>query len=330
VSRTWLRPLVPLYAAAVGAKNRGYDRGRNRVDHLRWPVISVGNLSVGGAGKTPLVIRLAELLAEQGLAVDVLSRGYGRASHAIEAVNASGSARQFGDEPLLIARRTGVPVFLGASRYAAGQLAEQRLPPGAHAVHLLDDGFQHRGLARDVDIVVVHRSDLGAGLLPAGRLREPVTALQRATIVVLREEDAVLEEQLRRIGVVAPMWRMRRALDIPAGTGSAVAFCGIARPEEFIRSLGQAGMTLAVSPAFSDHHRYSQKDIDALVRAARAADARCFVTTEKDAVKLDGLLRKQLEDVAPLHVLRLNVLLDNEAAVASSLMDWIGGGAAIR
>ena len=150
----WLTPLTPIYSAAVAAKNAAYDRGLIRQKTLREPVISIGNLSTGGGGKTPFAIALAMLITEAGMAADVLSRGYGRGNATVEQVDASGgsSAAQFGDEPLLIARAAGVPVFVGPQRYQAGLLAEE----GTRRVHLLDDGFQHRQLARDLDIVLLH------------------------------------------------------------------------------------------------------------------------------------------------------------------------------
>ena len=122
--RSALLPLTALYAAAVAAKNAAYDRGTTRTQRLKWPVISVGNISVGGSGKTPFVICLARLLRQQGVHTDVLSRGYGRSSDAVELVDAAGGADHFGDEPLLIAQSADVPVYVGASRYAAGLLAE--------------------------------------------------------------------------------------------------------------------------------------------------------------------------------------------------------------
>jgi tetraacyldisaccharide 4'-kinase len=326
MSRDWLLPLVPLYAAGAAAKNLAYDRNWVEPHRLRWPVVSVGNLSVGGAGKTPLVIRLAELLARDGLTVDVLSRGYGRGSRAVEAVDAAGSARQFGDEPLLIAQRTGVPVVLGADRYAAGLLAERSLGSDARALHLLDDGFQHRRLARNVDVVVVHASDLDEKLLPAGRLREPISSLKRATIVVLREEDLDVEERLRRLGIVAPIWRMHRTIEVPPQIGKAVAFCGIARAQEFFGSLAASGVSLVATRAFTDHHRYTQRDVAALLSSARAAGAQAFVTTEKDTVKLDPGLREQLERGFPLQIVRLTVTLQNEAAIVEDLRGRIAGG----
>ena len=157
----------------------------------------MGNLSVGGAGKTPFFILLGQLLQARGIVFDVLSRGYGRASRGVAFVDPNGSPCDFGDEPLLIARHLNVPVVVGEDRYAAGVAAEQKFGP---QVHLLDDGFQHRALARDFDIVLVTGDDLHDKLLPAGRLREPLAALRRADAVVLssavKAEDLPVQKQL--------------------------------------------------------------------------------------------------------------------------------------
>lgn len=349
MTRAWLAPLSPIYGAGVGAKNYAYERGWLAAQRLRQPVISVGNLSVGGSGKTPLTIRLAELLSGQGLAVDVLSRGYGRSSRAVERVDPGGGAERgadrFGDEPLLIARRTGLPVFVGASRYEAGLLAESAamsqdrgnstseglaaghssLAVPLPAVHLLDDGFQHRQLFRDVDIVALHRSDFAEGLLPAGRLREPLAALRRADFAVLREQDAEFQEQLAHLGVRAEIWWMRRNLDLPPGLAGrrVAAFCGIARPEELFSSLTAGAATLALAKSFSDHHRYVRADAQGLAAAAAAVRAEAFATTEKDAVKLDSGMLKILEAVAPVCIARLEVTLRDEARVVRQLLEQL-------
>lgn len=315
-----LLPFVPLYAAAVGAKNLAYDRGWARARQLRWPVISVGNLSVGGSGKTPLVIRLAELLREQGIAADVLSRGYGRHSTAIARVDPDGSAEQFGDEPLLIARATGVPVFVGSSRCAAGELAER--DASAPRLHLLDDGFQHRQLARAVDIVVLHRSDFATGLLPAGRLREGFSSLRRAQIVAMREEDQDLEPELRRRGCNLPIWWMTRRLEIPS-LSTAIAFCAIARPEEFAAEVQRQGIALAATRFWRDHHRYREGDISALIALCRQHQAEAFLTTEKDLVRLSQAQRHALRAAAPLHTAKLVVRLHDEGAAIAQLLGFL-------
>jgi len=192
-----------IFGWAVGARNLLYDRGVWRARRLAGPVVSVGNLSLGGTGKTPLVILLGELLAARGVRLDVLTRGYGRRSRGVALVDPAGPVSEFGDEPLLLARRLRVPVIVGEDRYQAGCFAEQRFGP---QLHLLDDGFQHRQLARAFDIVLVSPDDLEDRLLPAGRLREPLASLRRANAVALDSsasaEGLPLDHQL--------VWRIRR------------------------------------------------------------------------------------------------------------------------
>jgi tetraacyldisaccharide 4'-kinase len=312
----WLLPLTPVYRAAIGGKNFAYDRGWCSPKHLQWPVVSIGNLSVGGSGKTPLVIKLAQLLSAAGHSVDVLSRGYGRSSTETERVDVAGEASRYGDEPLLIAQKTGVPVYVGASRYEAGVLAERE---GAReGFHLLDDGFQHRKLARDVDIVILHSSDFTQRLLPAGRLREPLSGLHRASMIVLRREDALWEEKLRRGGIQAPIWLQHRQLTVDP-CGSAFAFCGIARPEEFFMALRSNGVELAGTRAYRDHQAYSGAEMDEILRLARASGAECCVTTEKDAVRLTQAQREKLHAGMPLQVARLEVFLEDESTAMGLL-----------
>jgi tetraacyldisaccharide 4'-kinase len=316
VSRVLL-PLEPLYRAGIALKNAAYDRGWLTAQRLKWPVISVGNISVGGAGKTPLVIRLAELLVARGLKVDVLSRGYGRSSTDIARVNPEGSAEEFGDEPLLIAQKAGVPVYVGASRYKAGLLAESESP--GQGVHLLDDGFQHRKLARGADIVVIHRSDFAQNLLPAGRLREPLSSLCRASVIVLRAEDSDLEQELRRLGVSAPVWIQQRRLVVDT-RGPAVAFCGIARPEEFYSGLNAAEVTLLDTRSFRDHHRYDDADIESVLGMCRSAGTAVCLTTEKDAVRLTADQRARLSSAVSLKTVNLEVSLADEASAVEQML----------
>ncbi len=317
MTRRLLLPLTPFYMAAVAAKNVAFDRGWTKARQLRRPVISVGNISVGGSGKTPFVIYLAKLLSQQGVHVDVLSRGYGRSSDAVERVDPSGNADRFGDEPLLIAQAAHVPVYVGASRYAAGLLAERE--DTATAVHLLDDGFQHRKLVRNVDIVLIHRSDFRETLLPAGRLREFLSALKRASLLVLREEDADLEAQLKQCGIEKPIWWMTRSTTVPENTGRALAFCGIAHPVEFFRSLQASGTEIAATHAFRDHHVYSSVDIQELLWSAQSHAVDTFLTTEKDFVRLSPGLREALTNLAPVKTVKLEAHLHDETAALRQL-----------
>ncbi len=231
--RPWLAPLVPLYAAGAALRAR-----MQPMRQLGWPVITIGNLSTGGAGKTPLTIALAQLLTARGLHVDVLSRGYGRTSRKPARVRIDGTAAEFGDEPLLIARATGVPIYVAPQRYDAGLLAEadtagQQTDPAsriARRAHILDDGFQHRQLARAVDILLLDRADWEDSLLPAGNLREPLRATLRATVIAIPAEDSTLEAELRSWGWNGPIWRLHRRMQVPDISNAAAAFCGIARP----------------------------------------------------------------------------------------------------
>jgi len=319
--RPLLWPLTPLYAAALATKNAAYDRGWLKAQRLKWPVVSIGNISVGGSGKTPLVIAIADLLVQHGIRINVLSRGYGRSSDAVERVDTTGNSERFGDEPLLIAQAANVSVYVGASRYAAGLLAEKEQP--GLCVHLLDDGFQHRKLARSVDIVVVHRSDFEEALLPSGSLREPLSALQRASILVVRKEDADLEVRLRQQGIEVPIWWVERSTQTPQNAGRTLAFCGIARPEEFFLSLKADGIDTVATQAFHDHHGYGKADIEQLTDAAKAHAAQTFLTTEKDSVRLSLEQRDALSKVAPLKTVKLTARFLDETAVLQQLLAWL-------
>jgi tetraacyldisaccharide 4'-kinase len=290
-------------------------------------VVSIGGISAGGAGKTPLTIALARALGERGLHVDVLSRGYGRRSKRTERVDADGAADEFGDEPILIARETGVPVYVARQRFEAGQLAEaaqiDSTLPGIHlrAVHLLDDGFQHRQLHRDVDILLLDGRDWHeGGLLPAGNLREPIEAARRATVIAIPdgERGRELEERLRAWGWEGPVWRLRRKMVVLVADGAVMAFCGIARPEQFFAGLDAAGVRMAGRYAFRDHHEYTHADLERLVTAAEKSHADAFVTTEKDLVRL-GKMASALRNRLPLTTAGLRIEIENEDEV----IEWL-------
>lgn len=318
--RPWLAPFVPLYVAGAALRARMQTQQR-----LSWPVVSIGNLSTGGSGKTPLAIYLAQQLTHRGFAVDVLSRGYGRASSAAAKVDVKGSAEQYGDEPLLIARAAGVPVYVAPRRYDAGMMAEQTLQEqgsisrieGPRA-HILDDGFQHRKLARDVNILLLNRDDLSDSLLPAGNLREALGAAERASVIVIPADDPALETDLRARGLTALVWRVRRQMEVPPLMGPAFAFCGIAKPEQFFAGLRNAGVELAETESFRDHHTYSMIDLADMARAAHAYGATALITTEKDAVRL-GDLAASLPHALPLVTARLTIAIEDEATA----IEWL-------
>jgi tetraacyldisaccharide 4'-kinase len=325
-ARGMLRPLVPLYRFGLFIRERQLASGGEPIVRLDWPVVSVGNLSVGGAGKTPLTIALARAWKKNGSHVDVLSRGYGRKTRGALRVNPEGTAEEFGDEPLEIARAADVPVYVASQRYDAGVLAEREAMQAAQQqetalqrpVHLLDDGFQHRQLARDVDIVLVNRRDFSDELLPAGNLREPLTAIRRAHIVAISEEEPELEGKLKALGWTGTVWHLRRRMEAPDVAGPVVAFCGIARPEQFFAGLEAKGLRLAARRAFPDHYRYGHRDVERLAREARAAGA-TLVTTEKDRARLG-----RLAEGLPLETARLCVEIpDSASALLESAPDRI-------
>jgi tetraacyldisaccharide 4'-kinase len=253
-------------------------------------VISVGNLAVGGRAKTPTTAAVARVLCDLGERPAILTRGYGRrrVDDGVVVVRDAGGIRadldRSGDEPLMLARQLpGVAILASGNRYLAGTVAERHL--GA-TVHLLDDGFQHLQLDRDVDLVIVAGEDLdeASRTLPGGRLREPPDALLAADAVLALDEDVfALGPKPRH----APfqMFRLRKSLgETPATRVFAIA--GIAKPERFFADVRAAGHELAGQKAFADHHRFSARDLERIVRDARAAGADAVITTEKDYVRL--------------------------------------------
>jgi len=301
--------LGSIFGVGVQLRNSLYDGGVLQSRRLTGPVVSVGNLSVGGSGKTPFVLLLGELLQARGVKFDILSRGYGRKTKGVMLVDPPGTSQDFGDEPLLMARRLSVPVIVGEDRYAAGLFAEKNFGP---QLHLLDDGFQHRSLARDFDIVLVTPEDTRDGLLPGGRLREPPRSLSRADAIVLTSGAS---------GDLFPLdgkllWRARRGIlpkDVPP---RPVAFCGVARPKNFLLQLRTAGIEPVAEAFYRDHHAYTERDIQELLKLRQQSEAGGFVTTEKDAINLDGYLAA----LEPLAVVPVKMeLLDAANAVDTIL-----------
>lgn len=312
-----MNPLSGLFGAGVAIRNALYEHGMRKVHRLARPVVSVGNISVGGSGKTPFVIALGELLKQRGIAFDVLSRGYRRNSIEIAVVDPLGSPQQFGDEPLLIARKLNVPVIVGVDRYRAGLLAEERF---AGRLHLLDDGFQHRRLHRDFDLVLLPQKDWNDTLLPAGRLREPLSSLRRADAVTLFE-PVDLPQLYARISsrLQAQILKARRTVTLEQTGGKALVFCGIARPQQFFDAVKSLGQPIADQLAFHDHHRYTQADAARLLRLKQSAGADALITTEKDLVNL-GELSAQLQ---PLRIARLKLELEAPEQALDSILKRI-------
>jgi tetraacyldisaccharide 4'-kinase len=328
-TRPLLWPLVPIYRFGLALRELQLRSGLKPVRRLKWPVISVGNLSTGGAGKTPLTIALAKALSVRGIQVDVLSRGYGRRSTLPLLVDPGGTAQNFGDEPLVIAREANVPVYVAAERYQAGLLAERsaREQPNAPQdaeenprlnAHILDDGFQHRQLARDIDILLLSRRDLADHLLPAGNLREPLQSAERAHIIAIPSDESDLEAEIRARGWKAQIWRIRRRMEIPYFDGPVAAFCGIARPGQFFQGLESAGVKLAARIAFADHHNYTAADLARIESVARAAGATAVLTTEKDRVRI-GATATTLPAFLPIQTVKLRIEIEDEKAP----IDWL-------
>jgi tetraacyldisaccharide 4'-kinase len=288
--------LSTLYAAIARRRRELYAGRPDLRRRLRNPVVSVGNIAVGGRGKTPTVAALARLLREMGERPAVLSRGYARRRFEDGVVvvrDAEGMRADLdrsGDEPLMLARQLpGVAVLCSSDRYLAGRLAERHL--GA-TVHLLDDGFQHLQLDRDIDLVIVAGEDLDerARTLPGGRLREPADTLLAAD-AILALDDRALELGPKPRHAPFETFRLRRTPIAPLDGGlqpvsRVLAFAGIAAPQRFFDDLRAAGYDLAAAIPFRDHHPYSPRDVDHLVRTARTAGAAGLITTEKDFVRL--------------------------------------------
>ena len=333
-SAWYLAPLLlpaGVYELAVRARNAWYAR-RPSSGGPEIPVVSVGNLAVGGTGKTPLVAWLARRLAGDGLAPAVVSRGYGGTAGPGPLLVSTGTgprvdARACGDEPHLLAKSLpGVIVIVGSDR-AEGVRAAARA--GARCV-LLDDGFQHRRLARDLDIVLLDgRAPFGnRRLLPAGPLREPPSSLRRAGAVVLTRleaSDAARDAiaAVRATGFEGPVLRSgHRAVGFTNLAGSperaperALAFCGIADPQRFRGDLEHAGVVVAGLRAFRDHQPYTRASWEALVAESRTLRVP-LVTTEKDLSRLEALPLSLFEGVS-ISILRIEpVVYDDSALLA--------------
>jgi tetraacyldisaccharide 4'-kinase len=298
-----LNPLSAAYGTGAKLRRNWYARHPERVRRLDRPVISVGNLTVGGSGKTPIVAAIATMLRDAGERPVILSRGYGRADRSTRVLVVSDGNRvlepvaRSGDEPQMLARQLAdIPVVVGADRFAAGRLAQSRFDC---SVFILDDGFQHLQLARDVDLLAVNVGDLDDRVLPMGRLRESLKSASAADAILV---DGTLEDA-RRVAkqlAVRRGYRVTRTYDSPRrvqpfGGGlespgrRVVAVAGIARPQRFFGSLKALGWDVVRELRFRDHHRFSSADASRIAAVAREASADVILTTEKDAVRMQDL-----------------------------------------
>lgn len=313
------RPLAPLYSFAMRLRAQFYVNGVLASSAFAVPVISIGNLTLGGTGKTPLVQHLARLLQANGFQPAIISRGYGGATkERINIVSDGGrpllDASYVGDEPRLLAETLpGMPVLTGIVRKLP---AAKAVELGANVL-LLDDGFQHLAVRRDLDLVLFNADTLAGNsrVFPGGDLREPVRALYRAHAFVLTGTDEsniaravqfknLLHEKFpdrptyfsgsRAVGLIQQMQNGRRMPAQPDELAGrrCFAFCGIARPEGFEKTLKQLALTPAAFKALPDHHAYKEQAVRQLSQAAEQAEADCLLCTEKDLVKLRGFALK--------------------------------------
>jgi tetraacyldisaccharide 4'-kinase len=306
-----------LYGVGVSIRTRLYARRLIKQKRLNAAVISIGNLSVGGTGKTPLVIWLAEKLLAEGQRVAILTRGY------------RGTAGSSDEVELMRSRLQNRVIFgVGKNRFAEGRRIESRQ---AIDIFLLDDGFQHLELARDLDVVLMDASrPMSQPLLPAGPMREPISAVTRADVIVFtRTENAPgAKEAIQRF------WKMPifaastfllgfRCLGTESqlqtvadlGSGPFFAFCGIGNPEAFVRDLQRWGVAPAGQMFFADHHRYTLEDVRAIEQAARGVGAKGLVTTEKDFCNLTSVTLPTL----PVYVSIIDLKVDGEIALLSAI-----------
>ncbi len=301
-----MRPLSILYGRILEARARLYETGRRRSARLSRPVVSVGNLTVGGTGKTPFVLHLAERFLSQGRRPAILSRGYGRRSRGIVLVSKGDGPLvgpdEGGDEPVLLATRLPGAIVVVARRRAEAARAAESLAPD---VFLLDDGFQHLSVRRDLDLLLLDAADPFGGerYPPFGRLREPLSAMRRADGFVFTRSSnghptAAGLSAVAAANPTAPVFTAQigpEGLMEVSGAPSpkperCVAVCGIARPASFLGSLAAIGIEPADWLVFPDHRRYADRDVRRIDAAARRTASAAVVTTEKDAVKLAGRL----------------------------------------
>ena len=335
-----LPPLSALYGAVTRARLTLYRRGTFRTTTLDRPVISVGNITTGGTGKTPLVEWVARTLAAEGKKVCILTRGYGR-SHPDRHILVSdwqtvfATASEAGDEAYLLAKNLeGVAAVISdANRAAAGKDAIKHLNPDCF---VLDDGFQHLRLARDLNIVTIDATNPwgGGNLLPYGRLREPRSSLSRADCLVITRADQAegiqsLRSELAQLTVGCPQFlsrmrtvRIARLSDSsksPELPKRSAAFCAVGNPQSFFTQLRDEGQELFFAKDFPDHYSYTQKDLDRLVNAAKKAGVEALITTAKDAVKLQSLTIAM-----PCYILEISIDVENSEELRKLIRSTAG------
>ncbi|HKP72994.1 MAG TPA: tetraacyldisaccharide 4'-kinase, partial [Pyrinomonadaceae bacterium] len=333
--------------AAARSRLAFYRGGVLPVERVSVPVLSVGNITAGGTGKTPLVEWLARAAAGEGRRVCILTRGYGRADASRRVVVSDGErvladAREGGDEPLLLAEslRGLAAVVSDADRVAAARWAIEKL---RSEVFVLDDGFQHLRIARDLNILTLDATDPwgGAKLLPRGRLREPLGGMKRADLIVITRAELcgdieALRARAETLSGGRPVLVARtvtlgvkplaseataKLLETNSLPQPLAAFCAVGNPQAFFAHARKEGLTLSYTRAFPDHHVYKQSDADDCVREAARHGARGFLTTPKDAVKL-----RALDFALPCYVLEIALRFDDEQRMRAVVRETISRG----
>jgi len=332
------------YELAVRLRVVAYETDYLQSKKLDAFVISVGNITLGGTGKTPFVNYIARYLKREDRSVVILTRGYGRKSTERRIINdprkdaqspSTASYLEFGDEPFMLARAMPeVPIIIDKNRYESGKLAEQELNAD---VLLLDDGYQHLALERDLNILLLDATDPFGGLemVPFGRLREPLYGLKRADVVIITRADKAFD-QAQTLAIIkyccgdkVPVMyfystithlRLLATGDIYDASEfvgwNVVAMCGIGNPQAFSEDLLQIGMNITAESFFPDHHAYSQEDVDTILQTARDTGADAIITTEKDAVRLEGFNHGDI----PVYAAQLEIQSEEEVRLKSLLL----------
>ncbi|MEK6302151.1 MAG: tetraacyldisaccharide 4'-kinase [Acidobacteriota bacterium] len=340
----WLPAKV--YELGVRLRVAAYETEYFKEKRVGATVISIGNITLGGVGKTPMVEFIARYLKSEGHEVAILTRGYGRRSRGMQVLNdprggrssAQGSHREFGDEPLMLARvLPDVPVIVGSDRSESGRWAEKELNTD---VLILDDAYQHLGLARDLNVVLIDATDPFGGfeMAPFGRLREPLYGLKRADLVIITRADRPFDQaQTNAIikhfcGAQVPVMYVYSSItglrhlasgeryELREFSGWNVALmCAIGNPHAFADDILQTGMNIVSENFFRDHHVFTQQDFDRVLQAARDLGADAIVTTEKDAVRLEGLALGEF----PLYAAPLKIESEDEVRLKSLLLRMV-------
>jgi tetraacyldisaccharide 4'-kinase len=342
-----------LYELAVRLRVAAYETEYRRPKRLDATVIAVGNITLGGTGKTPLAAYIARYVKSEDHSVAILTRGYGRESSGMLTLNAAresstndradsintaqahNSYAEFGDEPLMLARALpDIPIVINKDRYEGGRWAIDAL--GAEVL-VLDDAYQHLALARDLNILLIDAPDPFGGfeMVPFGRLREPLYAIKRADLVIVTRADKPFDQAQtnaiikhfcgEKVSVMYAYSSVTSLRHIETGemyetnqfTGwNAALLCGIGNPHAFADDILQVGINIVGENFFADHHAFTQQDLDRATRAAQDAGADLIVTTEKDAVRLEGLKH----GAVPVYAAQLEIQSEDEVRLKSLLL----------